>query len=102
MHLVANAFIVPWYDLICNYLINTVDNKYHVTITKIGIFSKSVKKMTVFLLRKNFFFKFYNLKYRNLTVKMFYISKDMSGGPSNLLFYKSNIVRMVYVLCIIL
>ena len=102
-HFVINAFIVQWYDLICNHPINTVDNEYHPSIQRLE-FSQNLSKknMTVFLLRKNFFFKFYNLKYRNLTVKMFYISNYMSGGPSNLLFYKSNIVRMVYVICIIL
>ena len=52
-HFVINAFIVQWYDLICNHLINTIDDKYHVPKE---IFSKSIKKsMTVFLLRKNFF-----------------------------------------------
>ena len=55
-HFVINAFIVQWYDLICNHLINTVDNKYHVTITKIGIFSKSVKKNDSFLIAQELFF----------------------------------------------
>ena len=58
MHLVTNAFIVSWYDLICNHLINTVDNKYHVTITKIGIFSKSVKKNDSFLIAQELFLNF--------------------------------------------
>ena len=44
-HFVINAFIVQWYDLICNHPINTVDNEYHPSIQRLEFSQNPSKKI---------------------------------------------------------
>ena len=54
-HFVINAFIVQWYGLICNHLINTVDNKYHLSIQRLEFSQNPSKKYDSFLIAQELF-----------------------------------------------